>query len=123
MTRQANLVGVGIAAPTVPYVIGTVSNTQTASGSSSQANSFAIANDITIFTTAASNSGARLPSTSGPGDNFIIANGDTNTMIIYPPVGGKLNFGTTNAGVNLTTLKSAECICIDNLNFLVMLGG
>lgn len=123
MTRQANLVGVGIAAPAVPYVVGTVSNTQTASGSSSQANSFAIVNDVTIFTSAPSNSGARLPSTSGPGDNFIIANGDTNTMIIYPPVGGKLNFGTTNAGVNLTTLKSAECVCIDNLNFLVMLGG
>lgn len=123
MTRQANLAGTGVPAPSIPYVVGTVSNTQTASGSSSQANSFAVVNDITIFTTAASNSGARLPSTAGPGDNFVIANYDSNTMIIYPPVGGILNGGSLNAGVNLTTKKSAECVCIDNLNFIVMLGG
>lgn len=123
MTRQANLVGVGIAAPAVPYVVGTVSNTQTASGSSSQANSFAIVNDITIFTVAASNSGARLPSTAGPGDSFTIANYDANTMVIFPPVGGIINGGSLNASVNLTTKKSADCVCIDNLNFIVMLGG
>jgi len=123
MTRAATLIGSGYPANSVPYVLGTVSNTQTATGSSSQANSFAIVNDITIFTTAPSNSGARLPSTAGPGDSFVIANYDANTMIIYPPVGGILNGGSLNAGVNLTTKKSADCICIDNLNFIVMLGG
>lgn len=123
MTRQALLTGVGVPAPAVPFILGTVSNTQTASGSSSQANSFAVTNDITIFTVAASNSGARLPSTAGPGDTFTISNYDANTMLIYPPVGGILNGGSANASVSLTTKKSADCLCIDNLNFIVMLGG
>lgn len=122
MTRQALLVGAGVPAPAVQYYVGTVSNTQTATGSSSQANSFAITADITIFTTAAANSGARLPSTAGPGDVFTIANYDTNTMLIYPPVGGILNGGSANASVNLATKKGADCLCIDNLNFIVMNG-
>jgi len=123
MTLKANLAGTGIAPATAQNIVGTVLNTQTATGSSSQANSFAITADITIFTVAASNSGARLPTTATAGDNFFIANYDANTMIIYPPVGGILNGGSLNAGVNLTTKKSAECICIDNLNYIVMLSG
>lgn len=120
--RVANLMGSGAAPALASNMVGTVSNTQTATGSSSQTNSFAIASDITIFTVAASNSGARLPSTSGPGDLFTIANYDSNTMLIYPPVGGILNGGSLNASVSLTTKKSADCICIDNLNFIVMAG-
>lgn len=123
MTRQANLMGSGVSPQAAYNTVGTFSNTQTATGSSSQANSFAITDDVTVFTTAASNSGARLPSNASPPDSFIIANQDSNTMIIYPPVGGKLNNGTTDAGVNLTTKKAAECINIGGLNFLVMLGG
>jgi hypothetical protein len=123
MTLKANLSGSGIAPATAQNIVGTVLNTQTATGSSSQANSFAISSDITVFTVAASNSGARLPSTATAGDNFIIANYDSNTMLIYPPVGGILNGGSLNASVSLATKKSAECICIDNLNFIVMLGG
>lgn len=123
MTQARNLVGVGIAAPAVQYVTGTVLNTQTATGSSSQTNSFAISADITIFTVAASNTGARLPLGSNPGDNFIIANYDSNTMLIYPPVGGIINGGSLNASVNLTTKKSAECVSIDGTNYIVMLGG
>lgn len=122
MTRQALLIGTGTPAPAAQYAVGSVSINQTATGSSSQANSFAIVNDITTFSVAASNSGARLPSTAGAGDNFVIGNYDSNTMLIYPPVGGILNGGSANSSVNLATKKGAECICLDNLNFLVMVG-
>lgn len=120
--RVTNLMGSGASAQLASNMVGAVSNTQTATGSSSQTNSFAVVSDITIFTVAASNSGARLPSTAGPGDLFTIANYDSNTMLIYPPVGGILNGGSLNASVSLTTKKSADCICIDNLNFIVMAG-
>jgi hypothetical protein len=122
MTIKANLTGSGLAAQAAQNIVGSVSNNQTATGSSSQANSFAIASDITIFTVAASNSGARLPSTLSAGDIVTIANYDANTMLIYPPVGGILNGGSLNASVNLVTKKSADCQCIDNLNFLIMAG-
>ena len=97
---------------------GTVSNTQTATGTSSQANSFAIVDDVTIFTTAASNSGARLPSTSTAGDVFFIANQGSNTMLVYPPSGGKINNGTADASVNLTTKKCGLWVSIDGTNYV-----
>jgi hypothetical protein len=102
---------------------GTVSNTQTATGSSSQANSFAIVDDVTVFTSAASNSGARLPLGSSAGDVFFIGNNDANTMLIFPPTGGALNNGTVNTGsISLTTHKAAMCISIDGTNYLVIVG-
>ena len=122
MTRLANLAGSGYPAPAAQYIVGTVSINQTATGSSSQANSFAISADITTFSVAAANSGARLPSNCGPGDVITIANYDSNTMLIYPPVGGILNGGSANSSVNLVTKKGADCVCLDNLNFLVMAG-
>lgn len=128
--QKARLTGSGIATQAANFMAGgTVSNTQTATGSSSQANSFAIVDDITVFTTAASNSGARLPLLSStqtggtPGDVFIIANLDGNTMLIYPPTGGWLNNGTVNTGsVSLTTHKCAMCISVDGTNYLVIVG-
>lgn len=108
---------------------GGVSNTQTATGSSSQANSFAIVQDVTVFTSAGSNSGARLPGGTGavytpaPGDVFFIGNQDANTMLIFPPTGGALNNGTVNTGsISLTTHKWALCISIDGTNYGVIVG-
>ena len=103
---------------------GTVSNTLSATGSSSQANSYAVADDVSVFTTAASNSGARLPLGSSPGDMFFIGNNDANTMLIYPPTGGALNNGTVNTGsISLTTHKAAVCISIDGTNYMVIVSG
>jgi hypothetical protein len=99
---------------------GSINATATATGSSSQANSFAIVDDVTVFTTAASNSGARLPSTANTGDTFWIANGDGNTMLIYPPTGGKLNFGTANASASLATLKTAICTAINSTDYIIV---
>lgn len=120
--QKFKFTGLGVASQLANVLaMGTVANTLTATGSSSQANSFAVADDVSIFTTAAGNSGARLPATSAAGDAFVISNYDTNTMLIYPPTGGKLNAGSANASVNLTTLKSALCISIDGTNFIVIL--
>lgn len=118
MTQTLHLTGLGMAASLAQNVVGGVSNTQTATGSSSQTNSFAIVSDITIFTTAAGNTGARLPAGSSPGDSFVISNLDSNTMLIYPPTGGVINGGSVNASANLTTKKSVICFSIDGTNYL-----
>lgn len=116
--QKYKMIGSGMApALALAQACGQVQNTQSATGSSSQANSFAIYEDVTIFTTAASNSGARLPSGTNPGDAFIISNNDTNTMLVYPPVGGVINNGTLNASVNLTTKKCGMWISIDGTNY------
>ena len=103
---------------------GVVSNTLTATGTSSQSGSYAITEDVSIFTSAPANSGARLPLAGSPGegptqgDVFFITNGDANTMLVYPPAGGKLNFGTANASYSLTTLKTSMWICVDGTNYI-----
>ena len=103
---------------------GTVSNTLTATGSSSQSGSYAIIEDVSIFTSAAGNSGARLPLAGSPGegptqgDVFFIANGDVNTMLVYPPTGGNLNVGSTNASYSLTTKKTSIWISVDGTNYI-----
>lgn len=105
---------------------GTIANTLTATGSSSQSGSYAITDDVSIFTSAAGNSGARLPLAGSPGegpspgDIFFIANLDSNTMLIFPPSGGALNGGSANASINLTTKKVGLFICIDGTNYLAI---
>lgn len=118
MTIKSNLTGTGIAPAAATQIVGNVANTLTATGSSSQTNSYAIQTDISIFTSAAGNTGARLPSTASAGDTFTIANLDGNTMLVYPPSGGVINGGSTNASVSLTTKKCGTFICIDGTNYL-----
>lgn len=121
MVKVLNLTGLGIAPNVAQGIAGFISINQTATGTSSQANSFAITTDITSFSTAPTNSGCRLPPSS-PGDTYTVSNGDANSMLIYPPVGGKLNYGSVNASLTLTTLQSADCTCLDNLNYIVQRG-
>lgn len=123
MAQALRLMGLGMAAQLARNVVGTVDNTLTATGSTSQANSYAVTADISIFTTAAANTGARLPLGSNAGDSFWIANYDTNTLLIYPPTGGKINNGSSNASANLTTLKSVLCVSIDGTNYACNFGG
>jgi len=44
----------------------------------------------------------------------------TNAPLVYPPVGGTINFGTANAGVASTARKAVEYIAIDRtgLNYV-----
>jgi len=115
--------GLGTQAQLARNICGVPDTGLTATGSSSQANSYAITADVSVFTTAAGNSGARLPAGVNPGDSFVITNGDSNTMLIYPPVGYKVNFGSTNAAASLTTLKSALCISYDGNNYIAIISG
>lgn len=123
MAQALRLMGLGMASQLARNVVGTVDNTLTATGSTSQANSYAVTADISIFTTAAANTGARLPLGANAGDSFWIANYDTNTLLIYPPTGGKINNGSANASANLTTLKSVLCVSIDGTNYACNFGG
>lgn len=118
MSQVLRLTGLGMQAQLARNVIGVPATGLTATGSSSQANSYAITEDVSVFTTAANNSGARLPATCTPGDTFVIFNGDGNTLLVYPPVGGKMNLGTLNSSVSLATVTAGIYICTDGLNFI-----
>lgn len=118
---KANLVGAKMPAAFASAIAGYNSSGLTATGSTSQANSYAIGAEITQFATTAANTGARLPSNASTGDSFLVVNFGASTLLLYPPSGGKLNNGSADASVNVATTKSALCFCLDNLNFVVFL--
>lgn len=114
-----NIVGVGLPGPVARNVAGTVTSTITAAGSSSQANSTAIYDAVNEVTTGGANTGVRLP-VGQAGDSLVITNSKAQTLFIYPPVGGAINGGTTDAKVDILTLHAAYCVCINGLNWGVV---
>lgn len=114
-----NLIGVGFNGEQAKSVAGRVTNTITAAGSSSQANSTAVYSEINNVTVGAANTGVRLPSGEA-GDSMVIANSKTETLFVYPPVGGTINGGSTNAKIDVLTLHAAYCTCINGLDWVAV---
>src|SRR5690242_15306929 len=104
MTRVATLVGSHIPPSAAQAIVGFNDVGVTATGSNSQANSYAIQYSNTYVSTAAANTGVRLPSGASPGDTFFVYNGGASTMHVYPPTGGNVAGGSTNAAFDLLTL-------------------
>lgn len=127
--QKARLTGLGIAAPLATFMAGgTVTNTLTATGSAST-DALLVTDDINIFTTTASSTGAILPPGNATvpvlqaGDCIVIANHGAQTLKVYPPAGFKLNNGTATTGsLNVATLKTGIFICIDGSNWTGIVG-
>jgi len=116
MSIKAKVTGSGNSPLSTLTIVGEVSNSLTAAGTT-QANALAIGNDINVITTTAASTGVVLPATLSAGDQITVVNYGASTLNVFPPVGGKINNGTTNAAVTLATLKNAQYTCIDGLNF------
>lgn len=123
MAFKSNLTGLGMS-PGVSLNVceGDLDNTVTATGSTSQANSYPISKSFTVVTTTGANTGVRLPSFLNVGDECVIANNGASTLFVYPPVGGIINGGSSNAKVDIATLKCGRFKCIDSLNFVAIVG-
>lgn len=125
MTIKANATGTGSSASNAGALIGGVSNGVTAAtGSSSQTTAALLPRTSNhVITTGAGNSGVILPPGNGSGDGLAggdwmnVINYTGATIIVYPPLGGKLNNGSLNAGLSMTNGKVAQFICIDGTNF------
>lgn len=66
----------------------------------------------TITNNTAANGGI-LPVGSAGQRILLIPSLVTNAPLVYPPVGGTINFGTVNAGVAITARKVAEFVALD----------
>lgn len=127
--QKARLSGLGVATQLATFMAGgTVTNTLTATGSAST-DALLVTDDINIFTTTASSTGAILPPGNGTvpvlgaGDAIVIANHGANTLKVYPPAGFKLNNGTATTGsLNVATLKTGIFFCIDGSNWTGIVG-
>lgn len=67
-----------------------------------------------IVTGATGNNGVLLPTASIPGAEIVlISSAATNALLVYPPAGGAINYGTVNANQSITARKPVTFIALD----------
>lgn len=109
MPTLSNLLGSGNSPLTCQASLGILSNSLTATGST-QGTALALPSDFNIFTTVAASTGAILPGavpTSNVTDVYIVVNHGASTLSVYPPTGGKIANGSTNAAFSVAANKTA----------------
>lgn len=74
-----------------------------------QADALGLSSAINRVSTVSSGSGVRLP-VCQPGDEILVYNGGANALLVYPPVGGKINALATNAAVTVGTGTEARFV-------------
>lgn len=107
MPFKSNLMGSGIPANAANFIVGGTAAGLTATGSS-QTDALAITASNNQFSTVAPSTGAILPSFAQPGDVCRVYNNGANTLSVYPPTGGAINGGSTNAAFSVAAGKSAQ---------------
>ncbi len=120
MAIRSRLTGAGDSPLCAQNTVGNVANNLTATGST-QGTALLITEEVNVFTTVASSTGAILRSDLGPGDEQEAANYGANALTVYPPTGGKIQNGSVNAGFSVGTNKTARFRCVDGLAFTAVL--
>lgn len=116
MALVKSLLGSGNAGQSAQAIVGFVSLAQTASGSAQGSQS--LPTSIVEYTSSTSNYGPTLPSDAAPGDMYTVFNNTANTIKVWPASGYKLNGGTADAALSLTTLKTATFTSLGNGNWV-----
>jgi len=102
-----------------PQPDGTVETTASigtlAAAGTTQAGASAIAAEITTITNNTAANGVILPVPTQGQKFYIIPALVTNAPLVYPPVGGSINFGTVNAGVAIPARKMTTLVALDNV--------
>jgi hypothetical protein len=101
---------------------GVVGSGLSGAGSTSQANSAAIAADVNIFTTVSAGHGCRLPPGTSGDEVTVFNNQGTNALLLYPASGEYLNAAAANASVSIAATKAAYCRCVAPGRWFVALG-
>jgi len=96
---------VGFTPNQVSALGGSIRSGVTAAGANSAA-ATVVTQDIIFVSTAAASTGIRI-SKAERGRMVLVANGGANAVLVYPPTGGTLNGGATDAGVSVPVGKSA----------------
>lgn len=126
MTIKQHLMGSGAAGALASAAVGGVNGTTSGAGTTRLDAALLPISSFVWVKTAANNSGVILPPGNGTGDSLQagdyihVYNGDANTLLLYPPPGGKLNDGTASTGtVSIPTHTTVTAYSLDGLNFAV----
>ena len=115
MALVKSINGSGNSGLSAQAIVGFVSSAQAATGASQGAQ--ALPTSIVENTTSTSTYGPTLPATAAPGDRYWVANHSANSISVWPASGFKINNGTTDAALSLTTLKNAVFVSLGNGNW------
>lgn len=107
----------GFSAGAADAIQGGVNLTLSAAGTT-QATATAINTSQVYISTAAASSGVILPAVQ-QGDWIVIYNGGANAVMIYPPLGAKINQLATNTGVTLATNTACIYFCFSATQWIV----
>ena len=119
MALVKSIQGSGNAGLSAQAIVGFVSLAQTASAAAQGGQT--LPTSIVEYTTSTANYGPTLPSDAAPGDTYTVFNNTANTIKVWPASGYKLNGGTTDAALSLTTLKVATFTSLGNGNWAYVL--
>ena len=114
MPTLTNYLGTGNSAATAQASLGFLSNSLTATGST-QGTALALPSDFSVFKTVAASTGAILPASStqvNPTDVYFVVNHGANALTVYPPTGGNVANGSTNAGFSVSANKMATFVSL-----------
>ncbi len=111
MVSISNIMGSGAAGQLARSIVGGVTSGLTATGTT-QADALLISTTNTQYSTVASGTGAILPSVANQGDTYRVFNNGANALLVYPPTGGAINNGATNAGFSVAANKSAQFVML-----------
>lgn len=120
MPLKSEMVASGVQSHRAQGILGTIATGLAAAGVSSQANSTALTSAVNkVDTVAATTAGVRLPQASLHDEVIVRNNQGTNSMLVYPPTGGKINGGSTNASVThaVNTTLTYKCVSEDGLQW------
>lgn len=113
MSFKAHVMGAGTPGAQATALVGSSTTGLTATGSS-QADALPIQTTNSEFTTVAASTGAILPAFSQQGDSVFVYNYGANALSVYPPTGGSISNGATNAAFSIGTNKGALFKLISN---------
>jgi hypothetical protein len=106
MTQSFSFADFGGYLPGAPGLIAT---------GSTQADALPILRRINLFATVAAGTGCMLPqATSSRTLQLTIINRGANALLVYPPPGGKIEGGSTNAPVSIVAGGAAQFVTFDS---------
>jgi len=107
--------------PTALAMLADLETGVTAAGST-QATARLLTAANTVVSTAAAGTGVIIPASLELGDVTTVTNLGANALLVYPPIGGVIQTGATNAGFSVATGKQVVVKKVTATLFVAMTG-
>lgn len=117
MSQSNRMLSAGLSAVQCAAIQGTAVNNLTATGTT-QATALPLPADVCKFTTVAASTGAIIAPCNGA-DSGSVFNGGVSALLLYPPVGGKINALGANTGYSIAAATPyCDWYCVDPLTYI-----